>query len=255
MQSRMMSLDRLSESERRELDVVDRNARLLYSHVCDLLDVAKIDAGRMRLRYAEVDLASLVHRVAANFDSIAEDLEVCYAVKTPESLNAQLDPERTQRILFNLLANAFKFTPTGGSIRLALGSDGDKATIEVEDSGPGMRDAIFERFRQADAGEERRFGGTGLGLAIVKKFVTLHGGAVEVGAAPGGGARFAVALPRFAPTGAELHPPGPVLCGGRSEMSVQRERRIERSRKSDSKLPGSEREFGMSRFRTYSQIR
>ncbi|MEN6585500.1 MAG: PAS domain S-box protein [Sulfuricella sp.] len=195
--------------DRRDLEVVDRNARLLYRHVSDLLDVAKLEAGRMVVRYAEIDLAHLVRFVASHFENLANDRHLHYTIHSPDAFPAQLDAEKCQRTLINLLSNAFKFTPDGGEISVTLGMDGDRALISVQDSGPGipesLRESIFERFRQGDGGATRHYAGIGLGLAIVEEFVKLQGGGVEVADAPGGGALFTVTLPLAAPAGAAIY--------------------------------------------------
>jgi hypothetical protein len=121
-------------------------------------------------------------------------------------LEAEVDPEKFDRILLNLISNAFKFTPAGGQIECTLSvTERDQLLLTVRDSGPGvepeLRDVIFERFRQRQSGMTRSFGGTGLGLAITKEFLQLHGGNISVSDAPGGGALFRVELPRRAPQG------------------------------------------------------
>ncbi len=198
----------LTEEARQDLEVVDRNARLLYRHVSDLLDVAKIEAGRMAMRYARIDLARLVRLAASHFEVAASEKQVRFTLDVPEELPAQLDSEKCGRVLLNLLSNAFKFTPEGGAISLSLRVEGERAVMEVRDNGPGvpadMHDAVFERFRQVEGGTERRYGGTGLGLAIVKEFAELHGGSVGIGDAPGGGAIFSVSLPLAAPEDMEV---------------------------------------------------
>jgi len=198
----------LGDEERRDLEVVDRSARLLYRHVSDLLDVAKLEAGRMHMQYARVDLAHLAGFVASHFEVLARERRIRYTVDTRDATPAQVDAEKFQRILLNILSNAFKFTPDGGAIALTLDTAGGRAVIRVQDNGPGvpaaMRQTVFDRFRQVEGGAERRFGGTGLGLAIVREFVELHGGSVAVEEAPGGGALFTVALPQVAPEGTEI---------------------------------------------------
>ena len=185
----------------------------------------------MSMRYAEVDLAQLVRLTAANFNALAQEQNIAFLVESPLSFPAQLDSEKIQRVLLNLLSNAFKFTPPGGRIRCVVSqvelatsleaesssptlpaspsrgvpasSSPHSALITVEDSGAGvpveLREVIFERFRQGEESSTRRFGGTGLGLAIVKDFVELHGGTIAVGEAPEGGASFRVELPIVAP--------------------------------------------------------
>ncbi|NVN92803.1 MAG: response regulator, partial [Desulfuromonadales bacterium] len=199
----------LPVENRRDLEVVQRNALMLYRQVNDLLDMAKLEAGAMAMRYSKADLAGLVRFVASHFESLAEENNISFLIETPDTLENQVDQEKCRRILLNLLANAFKFTPSGGEIAVTLRMRNEMVSIEVRDSGPGIpedkRETIFERFSQIDGGVERRFGGTGLGLAIVKEFVQLHGGTVAVSAAPEGGAIFTVTLPRFAPDGAVMH--------------------------------------------------
>lgn len=208
--ARVMETESLSERGRRDLEVVARNARLLVKHVNDLLDVSKLEAGRMRAEYVEGDLARLLRLVASHFEGLAGERQIEVAVNAPESLPAQVDAEKLQRVFLNLLSNAFKFAPTGGRVRCSLRQEGAQAVIEIEDSGPGVRPklraAIFERFRQGDGGARRRFGGTGLGLSITKEFVELHQGTVTVGDSSLGGARFTVTLPLTAPEGVEVHP-------------------------------------------------
>ncbi len=196
----------ITEAERRDLGVIGRNARLLYRHVNNLLDISKLEAGRMVLRHVQVDLAREIRLIASHFDSLAEGRRIRYGVRGASELAAQVDQEMVERILLNLLANAFRHTPDGGTITVSLQERDGVAVIEVEDSGPGIpaeeREVIFERFRQGSS----RSGGTGLGLAIVREFCSLHGGSVAVAAAPGGGALFSIALPRFAPAGTEVEP-------------------------------------------------
>jgi CheY-like chemotaxis protein/two-component sensor histidine kinase len=191
---------------------VERNARTLLKHVNDLLDVARLEAGKMAASYADVDLARLVRETAANFDGVAGQRAIQYDVRTPETIRADVDPDKVQRIVINLLGNAFKFTPDGGRVSCELFVDEDDGQpwvgLRVSDSGPGvpspLREAVFERFVQAEDHATRRFGGTGLGLAIVRDFVDLHHGHVTIGDTPGGGATFVVRLPRLAPSGTRV---------------------------------------------------
>lgn len=203
----------LSREQRQDLEIVDRNARLLLKQVNDLLDVSKLEAGRMTPNYAPGDLAQLVRLSAANFDGLAAEKRIAFTLDLPESLPAQIDGLKVQRILLNLIANAFKFTPGGGTIACCLTTDdgqapATRAILSVRDSGPGvpveLRETIFERFRQGEGGTTRRFGGTGLGLAIAKEFAELQGGAIAISDAPEGGAQFTVELPLMAPPGARL---------------------------------------------------
>jgi PAS domain S-box-containing protein len=201
-----LAVSGMADEERRDLEVVDRNAGMLLRHVNDILDLSKFDAGYMKAAYAEVDLAGLVRLVASYFGSLAEERGIGFAIEVPGTLAAQIDPSKIERCLLNLLSNAFKFTPAGGRVRVTVQAGGDRAVLEVEDTGPGipprMREAIFQRFRQLDSGSTRQFGGTGLGLAIVKQFVSLHGGSLTVEDPKSGtGSLFRMELALRAPAG------------------------------------------------------
>jgi PAS domain S-box-containing protein len=195
---------------RHEDEMMLRNARQLYRHVSDLLDVAKLEAGAMSMDYARVDVAALARQVAAQFDSLAREKTIVYTLALPPQLSAEVDGAKVERILLNLLSNAFKFVDAGGHVSLCVDEDGEALRLAVGDDGPGIppdqREAVFERFRQLDGSSARRVGGTGLGLAIVREFAGLHSGSVCVGDAPGGGALFEVRLPRQAPAGVAVVP-------------------------------------------------
>lgn len=206
--ARRLAKSDLPAAERAEAAMMLRNARLLYHHVSDLLDASKLEAGRMTVDYARLDLGGLVRTMAAQFDSLASEKGVDYQVDVPVALGAEGDAAKIQRILLNLLSNAFKFTPAGGAIGVRLRDEAGAAILEVQDSGPGVpaewREAVFERFRQVEGGSRRRHGGTGLGLAIVREFAELHGGSASVSEAPGGGALFMVRMPLTAPVGTTI---------------------------------------------------
>jgi signal transduction histidine kinase len=197
-----------SEALRHPLEVVRKNAYTLLKHVNDLLDVARLDAGQVDLRYRQTDLAQSVRHVSGHFEMLAAEKGIRFETHAPPCMAAELDADKVERIILNLLSNAFKYTPDGGTIRCCVEARGSaRAVIRVEDSGvgirPELREAMFERFRQ---GEGRGFGGAGLGLAIAKEFATLHGGSIAVVDSPGGGALFEVELPLEAPQGWLVEP-------------------------------------------------
>jgi PAS domain S-box-containing protein len=200
---RMVEAAETSPGARRDLEVILRNARTLQRHVDDLLDVAKLDAGRMKLEYADVDVTHLVRFVASHFDLLAQEKQLQYEIDVAEGVRAQVDPAKLSRIALNLLSNAFKFTPSGGRVRLSLRQAEERLVIEVADSGAGIapekREAVFERFRRLECEPRGHAGGTGLGLAIVRDLAALHGGTVTARDAPEGGSLFVVDLPRNAP--------------------------------------------------------
>jgi PAS domain S-box-containing protein len=203
---RRLAIAEKSEAARREDEMMLRNARILYRHVSDLLDVSKLEAGQMSGDFARVDLCGLVRQVAAQFEVLAQERGIDYRLVLPPQLEAEVDGEKVQRILLNLLSNAFKFVPDGARVEVRLYQQDGEAVLEVQDNGSGvpeaMRETVFERFRQAEGSAHRRFGGTGLGLAIVKEFAELHGGGARVVEAPGGGALFIIRLSLHAPPGA-----------------------------------------------------
>jgi signal transduction histidine kinase len=206
----LLASEACTDGMRRDLETVERNAQGLLKHVNDLLDVAKLDAGRMELDREPLDLVELVRRTASLFEVVARERDVTLAVETPDTLPIVADGAKLERVLLNLLSNAMKFVPDGGRIRVTSSVGPDGVVLAVEDSGPGvpipLRDAIFERFRRGDDPTARRVGGTGLGLAIAKEMVERHGGRIDVGDGAYGGALFRVTLPRGDVGGAVLTP-------------------------------------------------
>jgi signal transduction histidine kinase len=198
-----LSSSDITEEQHRDLDVVMRNARSLLKTVNDLLDVSKLEAGKLSPEYARVDLSRIVRLTCSLFEVIARGRNVDYTVEVPDILLAEVDPEMIQRVLLNLLSNSFKFGAGGGRIACVLEAVGNNAVLQVQDNGPGipieMRERIFERFIQVEGDVTRKHGGTGLGLAIVKEFVELHNGSIQETTPVGGGAAFVVTLPLKAP--------------------------------------------------------
>jgi len=207
---RLQEAHNLTPEQRRSLGVVERNGLVLHQQVNNLLDSAKLESGQMQLHYADTDLGTLVRLVCSNFESLGADRHLHFTVEAPTAVPIQADAQKLEQVLVNLLSNAFKFTPQGGRIRCTVRSAAAEALVEVADTGPGIpaesRAAIFERFRQLDPKSSQRFAGTGLGLCIARDFVLLHGGKLEAGDSPEGGALFTVRLPRQAPEGTAVQP-------------------------------------------------
>nr|WP_162963221.1 ATP-binding protein [Pseudomonas aeruginosa] len=199
----MLVSSEFSERQHTNLASIRRNAVTLLRHVNELLDLAKVDAGKLQLAYERIDIKGLVEDIAAHFEAHAKQRRIRCAVLSPGPILVEADPERIGHVVFNLMANAFNATPDGGRISCRVEIVADRLLLTVSDSGPGippeMRQRIFERFQQGleDHGQARA--GSGLGLAIVKEFIELHGGTVTVGEAPGSGAIFQVEIPAFAP--------------------------------------------------------
>jgi PAS domain S-box-containing protein len=186
----------------RGLDVVARNTRLQAQLISDLLDISRIVAGKLQLDTRSVDLRSIVAQAVETIDgdARAKGVEIVQALDDAGTALVAGDAARLQQIVWNLLANAVKFTPSGGRVVVSLRFTGPAASIEVTDNGAGIRPDvlpyIFDRFHQADVSITRRFGGLGLGLAIVKHLVDLHGGDVQATSdGEGAGATFTVTLP------------------------------------------------------------
>jgi PAS domain S-box-containing protein len=189
---------------RRAVDVIDRNASAQLTLVSDMLDVARISSGKVRLEMAEVDLGAIVTSAIEAARPAADVKGVRIATHIEPMLPSMSgDADRLLQVIWNLLSNAVKFTEAGGSVTLRLIADGRAVLLTVTDSGQGIEPAflphVFERFKQADPSSSRRHGGLGLGLALVKDLVQLHGGTVHVhSAGRDKGATFRVRFPASA---------------------------------------------------------
>jgi signal transduction histidine kinase len=153
---RLLSTEGLSADGRRDLQVVDRNARLLLRHVNALLDAAKLEAGAMVPAYADADLAALVRLGASNFDSLARERGITFHVEAPAALTARVDADKLERVLINLLSNAFKFTPVKGRVSCVLEGQDGRARLIVEDTGPGVPVGMREHIRWHGPGAGHR---------------------------------------------------------------------------------------------------
>jgi len=181
---------------------ISRNARSQALLIADLLDMNGIVSGKVRLNIARVDVGS---RLAAELDAVRADAtkKELALVEPSAGTAAQVidgDPDRLQQVFWNLLANAIKFTPAGGTVTTRIDADAGSVSVSVVDTGIGLAPEfmprLFERFSQADGSTKRRHGGLGLGLAICKSLVEMHGGRIQaVSDGPGHGSRFIVSLP------------------------------------------------------------
>ncbi len=199
-------------SATRALQVIDRNAQLQVQLVSDILDVSRIVTGGLKLELQPVDLGSVIGAALDVVRPAAEAKQILLSARLASPAQVvEADPQRVQQIIWNLLANAVKFTPPRGRVNVSLDEGPNQTvTIRVEDNGPGIAadflPYVFERFRQADSSSSREHGGLGLGLAIVRHLTELHGGTVRAESeGPGEGATFIVTLPRIdrTPTVAE----------------------------------------------------
>ncbi|HST46212.1 ATP-binding protein [Jatrophihabitans sp.] len=183
------------------LSIIDRNATRLRNLIEDLLTQSRIDAGRLRLELATVQLRSLLHSVLAAMAPLAAASDVKLELSAPDGeLNVQADAQQLEQVFTNLISNALKFTPAGGSVNVSLAPAEDGGVvIEVRDTGMGIPPDeypnLFTRFFRASNAAEAALPGTGLGLAIVQEIVHRHGGAVDIDSELGVGTTLTVWLP------------------------------------------------------------
>ena len=199
--ARLMRSGKLDEGARiRALDTIERNAHIQEQLIADILDVSRIVTGKLRIELRPIDVTPIVTTAidAVRPAAVAKGVLLQPAVEFPGIVMG--DPDRLQQVVWNLLTNAIKFTPRGGTVTVSCGRDGSNAEIEVRDTGEGIAadllPFVFDRFRQGDGSSTRPHGGLGLGLSIVRHLVELHGGRVDARSEGGGrGAAFLVQLP------------------------------------------------------------
>jgi PAS domain S-box-containing protein len=186
----------------RALESVERNAKTQAQLVEDLLDVSRIIAGKLLIKSEAVDLATVLTNAVETVQAgvSAKRLNLSLLLPADGRLVVTGDADRLQQVIWNLVSNAIKFTPSGGRVHVELRQHESKAEIIVRDTGQGIDPAfaphLFERFRQMDASKTRVHGGLGLGLSIVRHLVEAHGGTVHAESeGPGRGATFRVRLP------------------------------------------------------------
>ncbi|MGC4033413.1 MAG: HAMP domain-containing sensor histidine kinase [Tepidisphaeraceae bacterium] len=173
----------------------------LLDLINDLLDLAKVEAGKLEVRPQPLSLSDLFEGLVNLLRPLLEPKKLAIDVKiSPDVPVLHTDPSRLQQVLYNLLSNAIKFSPKGASIELlAEARPNDRVRLWVIDQGPGIKPqqqaVIFEKFRQGDQSHTREYGGTGLGLAISRELAGLLGGAIGVESEPGHGAKFWCEIP------------------------------------------------------------
>ena len=201
--SEAMMEQMFGELNEKQLDYqkdINESGKHLLSLINDILDLSKIEAGRMELELSSFHLPTAVSNAVALIRERAHRHGIALGVQIDERLGEfQADERKVKQILLNLLSNAVKFTPDGGRVDVSANLDTDNVEIAVKDSGVGMTPedqvSLFEEFRQLGKDSSRKAEGTGLGLALTKKFVELHGGAMRVESAPGKGSTFMFSLP------------------------------------------------------------
>ena len=217
----MLRRGTLDEAKRtRASHAIYDGARRQSQLIDDLLDVARIMSGKLRLARAPVDMHDIIRAAIDVVQPVSDAKHIQIVVNAEPSVGAlYADGARLQQIVWNLLSNAIKFTPEGGAVHVALRRTSHLVELSVSDTGPGIPadflGSVFEPFRQADASTTRTHGGLGLGLAIVKHLVDAHGGSVVADSADGHGATFTVRLPIVAVYNARLdRSPGSSFTAG-----------------------------------------
>jgi signal transduction histidine kinase len=174
-----------------------KNCQRLGRLVDDILDVERLEGGKVVFDFQEVDLKSLMEQVMESSRALADKAAVGVVVRCAAQATVHADPDRLTQVFANLLSNAIKFSPPGGEVVVLLDRDGGNARVSFRDHGPGVppefQHRLFERFAQAADGAQK--GGAGLGLSIAREIVQRLGGKIGFVDAPGGGAIFHVVLP------------------------------------------------------------
>jgi signal transduction histidine kinase/ActR/RegA family two-component response regulator len=190
----------MTPTQRERLEVIHQSGESLLAILNDVLDLSKIEAGKLELEHTQFEVGALAKTVHATFQAIAEAKGLDFELGVDAAAQGvyEGDQVRVRQILWNLVSNALKFTEQGG-VKVRIGRERAGLSLTVFDSGIGMTPsqlaAVFKKFEQADASTTRKFGGTGLGLSICRELAELMGGAITATSAPGMGSTFTVVLP------------------------------------------------------------
>jgi len=216
--TRLLMDSPLNPEQKSWLDLMDSSAHALLALLNDVLDLSRIEAGKLSIEHVRFNLHDTLNDVSALYAEQARAKSLDWALQMAPGLPQQMlgDPGRLRQVLGNLLSNALKFTPRGGRIRVsaqalsAVGTGSRLLRLKVQDSGVGIsskqQTTIFDAFTQADASTARRFGGSGLGLAICSRLVKLMGGSIELQSELGQGSTFTVTVPLGEPAMADTGP-------------------------------------------------
>jgi signal transduction histidine kinase/CheY-like chemotaxis protein len=193
-----MHVDQLSTVQKERLDVIRQSGEALLAILNDILDLSKIESGKLELENVDFDLNTVLRGAHSTFTQLANSKGLSFTLSMEGASGVYRgDPTRLRQILYNLVSNALKFTEHG-EVRVVVVSQAGGLTLRVTDTGIGMTqgaiEKIFEKFSQADVSTTRRFGGTGLGLAICRELAELMGGAITVESVAGAGSTFTVRL-------------------------------------------------------------
>jgi signal transduction histidine kinase len=197
-----------SADRHRALDVVDQAGHIhsaglqLLDLINEVLDLARIEAGRLELRYDSFDLVGLVRRTVDSMGPVADQGSVTIELDAPEDAPVEADPGRVRQVVYNLLSNAIKFSPESGVVRVEVLAEGETAIVRVRDEGPGIpaseHGQLFEAFAQGQQGQLRSEG-AGLGLALSQQLAEAHGGRIDLVSEPPDGTTFTLRIPTRRP--------------------------------------------------------
>jgi two-component system sensor histidine kinase BarA len=190
----------LTQEQREYLGIIMEKGENLLQLITSILDITKIEAGRIRLVLSEVELGQLMKDAVSTVLPHARKKGLTLTCEPPPNLpKIQCDREKIRQCLINLVSNAVKFTPAGGSVKVGADVAGERVALFVTDSGIGIQaehlGKVWDVFYQVDGSTTREYGGAGLGLAIVKSFIEAHGGEVQARSKPGEGSTFLIVLP------------------------------------------------------------
>jgi signal transduction histidine kinase len=191
----------VSETQRKSLTRIDSNSRHLLALINDILDITRIEAGRMPLNLAAFKIPELVEEVMSELEPIIRRSNLTVRADMPRALPAlKSDRQKVKQIVLNLLSNALKFTPAGTvTIKASYDAQNRTIAIAVADTGVGIavedQAKVFEDFRQLDSSPARGYGGTGLGLSICRRLSQMLGGTIELESTSGRGSTFTLLLP------------------------------------------------------------
>ena len=193
--------DQLDQDVLEGLEAIDQGTGRLQALVNDLLDFSRMESGRLKMTFGPVYLGSVIDQAEQEMRSAIEEKGIQFVREgTSEALSVRGDYDRLVQVFVNLLDNAAKFTPSGGTITVGVDLEEDgHVRAAVADTGIGIppdhQEKVFDRFYQVDGSSTREYGGAGLGLSIVKTIMDGHGGRIWVESPPGKGATFVLTLP------------------------------------------------------------
>ncbi len=192
--------ENIDVKEKGKLQVANRNARRLLDLINQLLDLSKLEAGSMELNAETHNIVPFLKSLFYSFESLSESQKIALKFESEsENIPVVFDPDKMEKIFYNIISNAFKFVPPNGKINVSLNIVNSTAEVRIKDTGIGIPSTrlthIFDRFYQVDGSASRKHEGTGIGLALTKELIELHKGSISVDSEEGKGSEFIIRLP------------------------------------------------------------